>query len=509
MRTARFLAAALFLFGMGSAQAQNCPEDCENLAPTGDMSQITTSGQGGLNAMNIDWKSSHGSPSYSPGQLWMWSYNNNGEGVYYDAFTFLAGHTYCIRFDTDTRTHDGSPADPNAGFHVMATNGLTPSEIGGCCQAIPPIPPGDVILDQNWSTLPMGGSTNHQVIFTATSNWSQLWFHPYSPGLPQVEVTLRNLRICDITISDPCQFDAQIDYQQFEGGCGFQFYSNLFMAPGLTAVQYLWDFGDGNTSTNPNPVHYYASGGGYLVKLTVLVINENGECCVRTFERWVEAHHCDPCTSIQSFQIFRSSFSGTTGTFTTYGPNTPNYIYQWTFSDGGSATGHTVTHTFPGYGNWTAYLTIYYFDADGNCCSAKVKRTFKFLPPINPGDPTGPVEPGDPGEPIPIGGKAASNPSNKPVPAHIDFPEELKERPVTTTERLEVFPNPTSGTFTVAADEKIVQIDVIDNQGRVIQTVKADKKSTDVSLQSQKTGTYTLSIVLESGRKHTQTIVKN
>ena len=177
-------------------------------------------------------------------------------------------------------------------------------------------------------------------------------------------------------------------------------------------------------------------------------------------------------------------------------------------SDGGSATGHTVTHTFPGYGSWTAYLTIYYFDADGNCCSAKTKRTFKFFPPINPGDPTGPIE--NPGDPIPIGGaKPTGNPSNAPAPPYTPMPEELKERPVITSEKLEVFPNPTSGTFTVTADEKIAQIDVVDNQGRIIQTVKADKKSTEVSLQSQKTGTYTLSIALEDGRKYTQTIVKN
>jgi gliding motility-associated-like protein len=40
------------------------------------------------------------------------------------------------------------------------------------------------------------------------------------------------------------------------------------------AVTYLWDFGDGNTSTLPSPVHIYAASGVYLVTLSVF----NGDC---------------------------------------------------------------------------------------------------------------------------------------------------------------------------------------------------------------------------------------
>lgn len=40
------------------------------------------------------------------------------------------------------------------------------------------------------------------------------------------------------------------------------------------AISWLWDFGDGNTSTLQNPVHYYSSLGSYIVTLTV----SNGTC---------------------------------------------------------------------------------------------------------------------------------------------------------------------------------------------------------------------------------------
>ncbi len=42
-----------------------------------------------------------------------------------------------------------------------------------------------------------------------------------------------------------------------------------FTALAINAQSYLWDFGDGQTSTEPNPVHEYADGGYYKVSLSV------------------------------------------------------------------------------------------------------------------------------------------------------------------------------------------------------------------------------------------------
>ena len=36
----------------------------------------------------------------------------------------------------------------------------------------------------------------------------------------------------------------------------------------LNATAYLWDFGDGDTSTDTNPVHNYSASGIYVVRLT-------------------------------------------------------------------------------------------------------------------------------------------------------------------------------------------------------------------------------------------------
>src|SRR5690606_12609165 len=49
---------------------------------------------------------------------------------------------------------------------------------------------------------------------------------------------------------------------------------------GTAIVNYLWDFGDGTTSSTFEPVHTYTSGGGYTVRLTVT----NSCNCSSTFE---------------------------------------------------------------------------------------------------------------------------------------------------------------------------------------------------------------------------------
>lgn len=49
----------------------------------------------------------------------------------------------------------------------------------------------------------------------------------------------------------------------------------IFENSSLNAIDFLWDFGDGNTSTDENPNHFYSEAGIYEVSLT---INNNNDC---------------------------------------------------------------------------------------------------------------------------------------------------------------------------------------------------------------------------------------
>lgn len=74
-----------------------------------------------------------------------------------------------------------------------------------------------------------------------------------------------------------------LDNQQINdmGGCpsaNFEIVNNgvdagipvLFQNRSNGGSSYLWDFGDGQTSTDANPVHTYAAPGTYQVKLIVI-----------------------------------------------------------------------------------------------------------------------------------------------------------------------------------------------------------------------------------------------
>src|SRR5690606_3478069 len=54
---------------------------------------------------------------------------------------------------------------------------------------------------------------------------------------------------------------------------------------------WLWEFGDGNTSTDQNPVHTYASDGTYTVRLTTS--NANGQD-IETKPGYVTVIRLDP-----------------------------------------------------------------------------------------------------------------------------------------------------------------------------------------------------------------------
>ena len=45
------------------------------------------------------------------------------------------------------------------------------------------------------------------------------------------------------------------------------------------ATSWLWDFGDGSTSTLQNPIHFFDSAGVFDIKLTT---NVNGHCILST-----------------------------------------------------------------------------------------------------------------------------------------------------------------------------------------------------------------------------------
>lgn len=205
----------LFLFlGINHFTNAQCPSGVCVTAPM----DFTYSGNG--SSLNNKWTQSYGSPTVGPGYIWLWSYSNRGEGVNYSGYQFVAGRKYCISYTINTKTQTLATPNANAQFNMV----LTPTTVTGNITAssgaaIPAIPNGSQsIVNTLWSTFPNNApntanntlNTNtYNVSFTANSSFNNLWIYPSSPTLPQVEVLLSELTICDITVP-PC--DASFDY---------------------------------------------------------------------------------------------------------------------------------------------------------------------------------------------------------------------------------------------------------------------------------------------------------
>jgi gliding motility-associated-like protein len=120
----------------------------------------------------------------------------------------------------------------------------------------------------------------------------------------------------------------------------------------LGGQSYLWDFGDGATSTLTNPSHTYTTYGNFTVKLTVT----NSVGCSKTVEFIDYISVEKPIVTIDNLPI--SGCASITHTFNaTIVSNDVVVGYLWDFGDGTTSTAINPTHTF-GVGNYNITVTI-------------------------------------------------------------------------------------------------------------------------------------------------------
>jgi PKD repeat protein len=129
-----------------------------------------------------------------------------------------------------------------------------------------------------------------------------------------------------------------------------------FAAPGVLihftntseyATSYLWDFGDGATSTVTSPTHSYTAEGIYTVQLTAT--GEGGSHSVSdAFSIYV--------TPVAAFTMDRSSANvGETITFTNESEHATTYL--WDFGDGSTSTTEDPVHDWATGGVFSVQLT--------------------------------------------------------------------------------------------------------------------------------------------------------
>jgi PKD repeat protein len=119
-------------------------------------------------------------------------------------------------------------------------------------------------------------------------------------------------------------------------GCGSLTVGFVNNTTGGGVNTYTWNFGDGNTSGNTNPIHTYNTPGTYTVTLSAV----QGSCNdIDSIVNYITVHPV-PNATFSSTNVclgdvmnFTNSSTGATG-------------YNWTFGDGGTSTAANPSHTY-------------------------------------------------------------------------------------------------------------------------------------------------------------------
>lgn len=138
-------------------------------------------------------------------------------------------------------------------------------------------------------------------------------------------------------LSPPPQ--AQFTYTD-QGNGQFQFTDQSLNDPD----SWLWDFGDGNTSTEQNPVHTYAAPGTYTVCLAVSNSAGSDTTCMEVTVVFPP----------EAGFTYSDQGNGTIA-FTDASTNDPD-AWLWDFGDGSTSTEQNPTHTYTAPGDYTVCL---------------------------------------------------------------------------------------------------------------------------------------------------------
>lgn len=106
------------------------------------------------------------------------------------------------------------------------------------------------------------------------------------------------------------------------------------------ATSYLWDFGDGATSTDASPSHTYINTTGVLQVMTVSLTVSNWAGCSHTSQQQIITYPAP------DFVFSAQPDSGCTPLTVTFPSVIGAISYQWDFGDGGTGSGPTPQHTY-------------------------------------------------------------------------------------------------------------------------------------------------------------------
>lgn len=308
-----------------------------------------------------------------------------------------------------------------------------------------------------------------------------------SPNGNYLSVTLSNNQgttisgVADFTICDSSSNTLNCMasfYAVDSANTGNYYFVNMSYGNGLS---YAWDFGDGNTSTQANPIHFYTTPGTYTVCLTISNANCSDTYCytITAGTTQCQAYFYSYVDSVNNvvYLVDLSNASNPNNTLT----------YFWDFGDGNTSSQQYPVHTYASNGIYMICLTI----ADNSSCTSTYCDSVGIV--------------------LFGGGEIRSGFTvNVIPPSALSVDEQTSQ-----INSISLFPNPASEYATLNYTAVIAgnhQISITDISGKIIsaESFAAQKgnNTKQITLNEMSAGIYILSITDENGNAQHMRLIK-
>ncbi len=149
-------------------------------------------------------------------------------------------------------------------------------------------------------------------------------------------------------------------------------------------IAYLWEFGDGATSSEPAPVHVYGSPGSYAVRLRVT--DDSGMLRNTSVDTLNVVINAAPIADAGPDQVGEPGQDLIFDASGSIDPDGSDSTFFWDFGDGETAVGIRVAHQYANPGTYTVGLTVKdHTEHDAAVAYDEAKAVINMAPVANAG----------------------------------------------------------------------------------------------------------------------------